>query len=117
MGFFVAQSPKGKAMKKDKKIILMFAWTIIIGIIIVGPVLAGQSCTFSVSCYMPQIVTTPSIEKTIAEGQDAEQETSTAELQEQESTQDERPDLIQQEEETTSEDGRELRLVTTVCAR
>jgi hypothetical protein len=67
---------------------------------------------------MPFYVTTPDGEKVLAESEKERLNQNTIEVEEKNKQPTEtKPALIQQEEEIVSEDQKEIKIITTVCAR
>ena len=110
-------------MKKYRKNIAVTILALFLGIIFLGPLFAGNTATFSVSCYMPYYVTLSDGEKVLAESEKAKQDTSIAENKKEESfiaenkNNENKNNFIKQKEEIVSKDKKEVQLITTVCAK
>jgi hypothetical protein len=99
-------------MNKGRKIVVSTIWILFVGNIIILPLFAGQSITFSASCYMPQIITNTDGEMAVAENQDSVDQASIAQPQ----LNEEPAPIMQQQEEAAWENGQEIKFIT-VCAR
>ena len=103
-----------KQIKKAAIITLVLS----MGFIFLYPAFAGQSASFSASCYMPRYVTMESGEMVLADSERANQNTTIVESHKIEETNiaENKTELIQQEEIILEIDG-EIEAITTVCAR
>lgn len=109
-----------KVMKKVGKITVIVVLVLSLGIIFIGPAISGTSISAVATCHVPYLITLSDGTKVASESEESNKEIELI-PQPSENTQsyiaEEKPNLIQQQEEVTSEDSAQVKLITTVCAK